>query len=401
MTPMPDTHIPDRLLSIGQLARESGLSASALRFYDREGVLVPADVDPVTGYRRYAVAQVRAARLLASLRRVGMPLPEVALVLDEDARGTSGVAADVVAAHEQRLVDGLADARREIRRTLALLAEDATGDVVRRVTVRARDLVDALASVRFAVAPGVPVAGASDGPDLRVLTGVLLEVGDGPVGRSGGAPGREPSDRMSGGTSGGAGVGASGMVLRCVATDRYRLAVGCVPLVGSATTTARPASAVVPVDWADQVAQACEAQPSDAEVALELGEGRVGVRVAGELLATPSCPGRSPTTGPSSTRPPRRGVADASGLLARLPHEVESVGLLVRDGAVSLAPTCGRGPAAAADVFVDPEFLREALAVVGPHPRLELDGHRRPLAIRGDGPGFSVLMPVAPDGLSS
>ncbi|WP_374969019.1 hypothetical protein [Terrabacter sp. BE26] len=55
----------------------------------------------------------------------------------------------------------------------------------------------------------------------------------------------------------------------------------------------------------------------------------------------------------------------------------------------------------AADVFVDPEFLREALAVVAPHPRLELDGHRRPLAIRGDGAGFSVLMPVAPDGLSS
>jgi len=382
---MPDPHRPDRLLSIGQLARDSGLSASALRFYDREGVLVPADVDPLTGYRRYAVVQVRAARLLASLRRVGMPLAEVALVLDEDARGASGVAADVVAAHEQRLVDGLADARREIRRTLALLAED-TGDEARcRVTVRARDLVDALVSVRFAVAPGVPVAGAPDGPDLRVLTGVLLEVGDGPVGSLGDA----------------SADGASGMVLRWVATDRYRLAVGCVPLVGSATTTARPASAVVPVDWADQVAQACGAQPGDAEVALELGEGRVGVRVAGELLATPVVPGTFPDYRSIVDPASRRGVADASGLLARLPHEVESVGLLVRDGVVSLAPTGGSGAPAAADVFVDPEFLREALAVVGPHPRLELDGHRRPLAIRGDGAGFSVLMPVAPDGLSS
>src|SRR6478609_2630216 len=115
--------VDDRLLTIGEVARRSGLTASALRFYDREGVLVPADVDPVTGYRRYAVAQVRAARLLASLRRVGMPLAEVALVLDEDALGASGAAADVVTAHEQRLVDGLADARRGIVQTLALLAE--------------------------------------------------------------------------------------------------------------------------------------------------------------------------------------------------------------------------------------------------------------------------------------
>ena len=32
------------LLTIGELARLSGLSASALRFYDRQGVLVPAEV---------------------------------------------------------------------------------------------------------------------------------------------------------------------------------------------------------------------------------------------------------------------------------------------------------------------------------------------------------------------
>ena len=42
------------------------------------------------------MSQVRAARLLASLRRVGMPLVEAGLVLDEDARGAAGAAADVV-----------------------------------------------------------------------------------------------------------------------------------------------------------------------------------------------------------------------------------------------------------------------------------------------------------------
>jgi len=215
-----------------------------------------------------------------------------------------------------------------------------------------------------------------------VLTGVLLEVGDGSSDRSSDGPGSE----------------ARGMVLRFVATDRYRLAVGGVPVIGSTPNPALPRSAVVPVDWADRAARACRAQPRDAEVALELGEGRVGVRIAGEVLATPVVPGTFPDYRSIADPAPRQGVADASGLLSRLPLEAESVGLVVRDGTVSLAPTTGPGPAAA-DVFVDPQFLREALAVAGPHPRLELDGPRRPLAIRGDGAGFSVLMPVAPDGL--
>src|SRR4051794_41580563 len=63
---------------IGEVARASGLAVSALRFYDRAGVLVPAEVDPVTGYRRYSGEQVRAARLIAGLRRVGLPVAEIA-----------------------------------------------------------------------------------------------------------------------------------------------------------------------------------------------------------------------------------------------------------------------------------------------------------------------------------
>jgi len=46
---------------IGEVARASGLSVSALRFYDGAGVLVPAEVDPATGYRRYPVAASTSA----------------------------------------------------------------------------------------------------------------------------------------------------------------------------------------------------------------------------------------------------------------------------------------------------------------------------------------------------
>ncbi|TQM58197.1 DNA polymerase III subunit beta family protein [Humibacillus xanthopallidus] len=357
---------PDRLLTIGELARRSGLRASALRFYDREGVLVPASVDAVTGYRRYAAAQVRPARLLASLRRVGMPLAEVALVLDEDERGASGAAGDVVVAHEQRLVDGLVDARAEIRRTLALLAERGRGDGVGdRNRVRAGELAAAIGSVRFAVAPGEPTAGAPGGADLTVLTGMLIEL--------------------------------CGAELRCIATDRYRLAVGWAPLVGAPAASV-PVGAVVPAGWADRVADACRAVGPDDEVVVEVSEDGVGVVVDGQLVATPVLPGSFPDYRSIVAIDPQRPPVDADGLQALLPVEQESVGLVVGDDAVGLLVADGSGGDAVADLYVDPEFLHEALAVAGPRPTLVLDGPHRPLAIRGDGAGFSVLMPVAAPG---
>ena len=58
----------DDLLPIGRFARLAGLTVGALRHYDEEGVLVPADVDPATGYRRYRRDQLAEARAVAALR---------------------------------------------------------------------------------------------------------------------------------------------------------------------------------------------------------------------------------------------------------------------------------------------------------------------------------------------
>lgn len=71
----------DPLLSIGVFARRSRLSHKALRLYDRQGLLVPADVDPVSGYRRYRQSQLATARLIVLLRRLDMPLAEAAAVV--------------------------------------------------------------------------------------------------------------------------------------------------------------------------------------------------------------------------------------------------------------------------------------------------------------------------------
>jgi len=97
-------------VAIGEVARASGLTVSALRFYDKEGVFVPAVVDGATGYRRYATAQVRVARLLAGMRRVGVPLAEITVALEQ--LSDTELVQGILAGHLHRLEDGLADAAR-------------------------------------------------------------------------------------------------------------------------------------------------------------------------------------------------------------------------------------------------------------------------------------------------
>ncbi|NGO73576.1 MerR family transcriptional regulator [Streptomyces boncukensis] len=65
------------LLGIGAFAHASRLSPKALRLYDGLGLLPPAYVDPASGYRYYAPDQLARARLVAWLRRVGMPLARI------------------------------------------------------------------------------------------------------------------------------------------------------------------------------------------------------------------------------------------------------------------------------------------------------------------------------------
>jgi serine/threonine protein phosphatase PrpC len=65
------------LMSSGEFARASGLSRKALRLYDELNLLPPARVDPASLYRFYDPAQLEQARLVAWLRRLGMPLTTI------------------------------------------------------------------------------------------------------------------------------------------------------------------------------------------------------------------------------------------------------------------------------------------------------------------------------------
>ncbi|MFD7706798.1 MerR family transcriptional regulator [Streptomyces sp. NPDC059785] len=97
------------LLTIGAFAKASRLSPKALRLYDELGLLTPARVDPVTGYRRYAPEQLERARLVAWLRRLGMPLARIQRVCALEA----GPAAEEIRAFWAR-VEADTAARRDL-----------------------------------------------------------------------------------------------------------------------------------------------------------------------------------------------------------------------------------------------------------------------------------------------
>jgi DNA-binding transcriptional MerR regulator len=77
------------LMGIGEFARLSRLSPKALRLYDELGLVPPARVDLDSGYRWYAAGQLDQARLVASLRRIGVPLAQIKVILGLDARAAA------------------------------------------------------------------------------------------------------------------------------------------------------------------------------------------------------------------------------------------------------------------------------------------------------------------------
>jgi PPM family protein phosphatase len=64
-------------MPIGEFSDRSGLSSKRLRTYAAEGLLVPAAVDPATGYRYYSPDQLPRSHLIDALRRAGIPLADI------------------------------------------------------------------------------------------------------------------------------------------------------------------------------------------------------------------------------------------------------------------------------------------------------------------------------------
>jgi len=118
-------------LTIGDFSRITHLSVKTLRRYHEAGLLEPARVDPLTGYRYYATSQVPTAQVIRRFRDLGMPVREVRDVLataDPRARST------LIAAHLERLETQL-DQTRSAVTSLRRLLEPASAPV--QIDVRA------------------------------------------------------------------------------------------------------------------------------------------------------------------------------------------------------------------------------------------------------------------------
>jgi DNA-binding transcriptional MerR regulator len=95
-------------LAIGDFARATHFSVKTLRHYHHLGLLVPAEVDPGSGYRRYTIEQIPTAQVIRRFRELDMSLEQISDVLNAPDVLTRN---ELIAAHLVRLEQGLAETR--------------------------------------------------------------------------------------------------------------------------------------------------------------------------------------------------------------------------------------------------------------------------------------------------
>jgi DNA-binding transcriptional MerR regulator len=128
-------------LSIGDFSRATHLTVKTLRHYHRTGLLVPAEVDTDTGYRRYTAEQIATAQIIRRFRDLDMPLEEIHAVLaapDLDTRN------ERITAHLNRLEDRLGRTRGAIA-SLRDLVTPPAHDAGAGIELRSVDAVKAAA----------------------------------------------------------------------------------------------------------------------------------------------------------------------------------------------------------------------------------------------------------------
>jgi DNA-binding transcriptional MerR regulator len=123
-------------LGIGDVARRTGLSVHALRFYEREGLLLSQHVARGTGgHRRYGPEEVKWLGICIKLRRSGMPLAKIRRFAELVREGPG---------NEQQRLELLREQQRHIENQLAEL-EDCLQIISRKVGVYEQHLADGAA----------------------------------------------------------------------------------------------------------------------------------------------------------------------------------------------------------------------------------------------------------------
>lgn len=72
------------LLSIGEVAKIRNVNVQSLRYYEKLGILVPAYINPETGYRYYSLEQIMILDTIILCVDLGIPLKDLKNYVDAD-----------------------------------------------------------------------------------------------------------------------------------------------------------------------------------------------------------------------------------------------------------------------------------------------------------------------------
>lgn len=106
-------------LGIGEVAREAGVSVSAIRFYERNGLLPEAE--RVGGRRRFDAGTVRRLGVINVAKQAGFSLDEIRALLDSiDAGAPAHEELQALASRKLPEMDALIERTRAMRDWLAV-----------------------------------------------------------------------------------------------------------------------------------------------------------------------------------------------------------------------------------------------------------------------------------------
>lgn len=175
------------MLAIGEFSRLTHLSVRTLRRYHDAGLLEPAAVDAVTGYRSYTADQIPSAQVIHRLRELDVPLPDVRRILQAP---DPGERAALVADHLRRLEAELDRTRAAVTALRRLLRPEPAPLAVELRAVPATTVAaveddvahdDVVAWYAGAMAELDAVVGSSSGVPGGVYDNALFEEGRGHV----------------------------------------------------------------------------------------------------------------------------------------------------------------------------------------------------------------------------
>ena len=69
------------MLRIGDFSKLSKVTIKALRYYEKEGLLIPKHVDVFNGYRYYESNQLLDVARIISLKQIGLSIDEIKKII--------------------------------------------------------------------------------------------------------------------------------------------------------------------------------------------------------------------------------------------------------------------------------------------------------------------------------